>query len=62
MGEITISTKEYKELVEASVRISVFADFVRTSKYRIDKEECASFLGFLLEDEKDQDEDEDGTY
>ena len=57
MGEITISTKEYRELVEASVRISVFADFVKAKKYGVKKEECASFLGFFLEDEKDQDED-----
>ena len=43
---ITITTEEYKKLLEESVRVSVFADFVNSSKYSIDQEECGRFLGF----------------
>lgn len=43
---ITIPVEEYKKLLEASVRISVFIDFVNGSKYSIDCEECGKFFGF----------------
>lgn len=43
---ITISVEEYKKLLEASVRISVFADYVNDSRYSIDREDCGKFLGF----------------
>ena len=48
MGEITISTTEYKELIEAQIRIEVFSDYVRSSEYRIDREDCARYLNFKL--------------
>lgn len=57
MGEITISTKEYKELIESQVRVQIFSDFVRKSEYRIDREECASYLNFSLGSKEAQDED-----
>jgi len=50
MGEITISTKEYKEFVEARTRIDIFSSYVNSQKYNIGREECAAFLGFELED------------
>lgn len=34
---ITITTEEYKKLLETSVRVSVFADYVKQSKYSIDR-------------------------
>lgn len=43
---ITITTEEYKKLLEVSVRVSVFADYVNQSKYNIDREDCGRFLGF----------------
>jgi len=43
---ITITMEEYKKLLEASVRIDVFAEFVNGSKYSIDREDCGRFLGF----------------
>lgn len=43
---ITISAEEYRKLLETSVRVSVFADFVNGSKYSIDREDCGRFLGF----------------
>lgn len=45
-GTITITTEEYKKLLEASVRVSVFADYVNQSKYNIDREDCGRYLGF----------------
>lgn len=43
---ITITTEEYKKLLETSVRVGVFADFVNDSKYSIDRKDCGRFLGF----------------
>ena len=39
-------TGDYLRLLETSVRVSVFADFVNGSKYSIDRENCGRFLGF----------------
>ena len=50
MGEITISTKEYKELVEARTRIDIFSNYVNSQKYTVGRETCAVFLGFELEE------------
>lgn len=47
MGEnICIPTEEYKKLLENSVRIKVFADYVNSNKYSIEREDCGKFLGF----------------
>lgn len=45
---ITIPVEEYKKLLETSVRINLFADFVNQSKYNIDQEDCGRFLGFAV--------------
>lgn len=50
---ITISVEEYKKLLAASVRISIFSDFVNGSKYSIDREDCGKFLGFNIIKQKD---------
>ncbi len=50
---ITISVEEYKKLLEASVRIDVFADYVNQSKYSVDREGCGRFLGFEVVKEED---------
>ena len=52
MGEITISTKEYKELIEAQIRVAVFSDYVRASEFRINREDCARYLNFKLSETK----------
>jgi len=43
---ITITTEEYKKLLETSVRVGAFVDFVNDGKYSIDREDCGRFLGF----------------
>lgn len=49
MGEtITIPIEEYKKLLEVSIRIVIFSDFVNGSKYSIDREDCGKFLGFKV--------------
>lgn len=50
---ITIPVEEYKKLLEMSVRVSVFADYVNQSKYSIDREDCGRFLGFEVVKEED---------
>ena len=47
MGE-NITLEEYKKLLEASIRISVFADYVNSSKYSIDRENCGKFFDFTV--------------
>lgn len=53
MGEITISLEEYKKMVELQVRANMFAEHVKACKYSIDKDDCARFLGFKLQEEED---------
>ena len=53
MNEVTISMEEYKKLLEAQVRIKIFSAFVNNEKYSIDREKCAEFLGFELEEAED---------
>lgn len=48
---ISISVREYKKLLEASIRIEVFSDFVSKSKYSIDPEDCGRYLGFKVKGE-----------
>lgn len=43
---ITIPVEEYKQLIETSVRVRLFANFVNDSKYSIAREDCGKFLGF----------------
>ena len=48
MNEVTISTEEYKELLEAQANIRAFARYVNMEKYTISRGICAAFLGFGL--------------
>ncbi|MEZ3506868.1 MAG: hypothetical protein K1W10_08000 [Lachnospiraceae bacterium] len=48
MHEVTIPFEEYKKLVEAQVRVEVFAEYVNREQYSIEREKCAGFLGFKL--------------
>lgn len=51
MGEtITIPVGEYKELLEASVRVDIFANFVNSEKYSINRKECGNYLGFEVKE------------
>lgn len=50
---ITILTEDYKKLLEMSVRISIFSDFVNNTNYSIDREDCGRFLGFEIKDKED---------
>ena len=59
MGEITISTDEYKNLVKLQARVEVFAEYVNAEKYSISREECAKFLGFELEKNDDREPNAD---
>lgn len=50
MGEntITISTDEYRKLLELSIRAKLFTDYVNKEKYSISREDCGRFLGFSV--------------
>ncbi len=50
---ITIPVEEYKKLLETSVRVGVFVDYVNQSKYSVDREECRRFLGPEIVKEED---------
>lgn len=54
MGEVTISTEEYKKLLELSVRINMFADFVNSENYSIGRECCGRYLGFEVKKAKEK--------
>ena len=49
--KITITLKEYRELIELSIRAKVFAEYVKNSEYSISKKECAAFWGFEVQNE-----------
>ena len=49
---VAISTKEYKKMAEAQVRIDIFSDFVNKESYSISRADCARYLGFGLEEEE----------
>ena len=46
LGTVEISIEEYCDL---KGRITAFADYVRKSEFSIDRNDCASILGFELE-------------
>lgn len=50
---ITIPVEEYKKLLEASVRIDLFANFVNSTTYVISRDECGKYLGFEVVNMKD---------
>lgn len=50
--KITITTKEYRALLEAFMRIKIFSDYVKKEKY-IERKECARYLGFEIENDKE---------
>lgn len=52
-GNIAIPLEEYKKLLEVSVRVKAFEDFVKKNEFSINREECAMFLGFKLKNEED---------
>lgn len=52
-GTITITVEEYKKLLEASIRIGAFADFVNSEKYSIERKDCGRYLGFDVVDAED---------
>lgn len=54
MGEtVTISLEEYKKLLELSVRVDIFAEYVNSEKYSIEREWCERFLGFKVVEKED---------
>lgn len=55
METITISREEYKNLIKMQARIEVFAEHVNAAEYSISRKECATLLGFELEQEKKND-------
>lgn len=55
MGDVTISLEEYKNLLECSIRIKVFADYVKKEKYSINRDVCGHYLGFEVKDENGTD-------
>lgn len=54
MGEmINIPVEEYKKLLKTSVRVEIFAEYVNSESYRIDREDCGRYLGFDVEKKED---------
>ena len=53
MEKITISVEEYKKLLKIWAATEAFISFVKTSKYAPDREDCARFLGFKLEEQEE---------
>lgn len=51
--EIAITVDEYKKLLEVSARVHAFADYVKRGKYNVDRNDCANFLGFELDDDEE---------
>lgn len=49
---ITISKQEYKEMLEASIRIQLFAEFLNSNNH-ISREECGNYLGFIVTNKED---------
>lgn len=54
MGEITITTEEYKKLLKTQARVEVFEQYVKIQEFSISRIECACFLGFELGDLKEE--------
>lgn len=54
MGEITITTEEYKKLLKTQARVEVFEQYVKSQEFSISRIECACFLGFELENSKEE--------
>lgn len=52
---INIPIEEYKKLLEMSVRVDLFVDYVNRSKYSIDRGECRRFFGDKVNKEEDAD-------
>ena len=52
---ISIPVEEYKKLLEMSVRVELFVDYVNNSKYSIDRGECRRFFGDKVNKEEDED-------
>lgn len=51
--KITITTEEYRHLLETFTRVKIFADYVSRENYSIDRKICAMYLGFDIEDKED---------
>lgn len=54
MGEnITLTTEEYKRLLEAEVRVKVLIDYVDNEKYSLDKNRVRTIMGFPMKEDED---------
>lgn len=51
-GFVKISLEEYRNLLDAQSRIDVFAEYVNKEKYSIEREKCATMLGFGLKEDE----------
>ena len=52
-GTIAIPIEEYKDLLKKSIMVDVFANFVNSTKYSVDREDCGRYLGFDIKDKED---------
>ena len=50
---ITIPVEEYKNLIEAFIRVKIFSEHVNSSKYSLGRDECGRFLSFEVKDVDD---------
>ncbi|MEI3175597.1 MAG: hypothetical protein V8S96_03455 [Lachnospiraceae bacterium] len=50
---VTISLKKYDQLMDIARDVKRFARYVRSNRYLIDRETCAEYLDFDLEEEEE---------
>ena len=50
MPDVTISMEDYKKFLRISASVEAFIRFVKSSQYPPTRQECASFLGFRLDE------------
>lgn len=51
---VTISLKKYDQLMDVERDVERFKRHVRNSCYSIDRDTCAEYLGFSLNDEEEE--------
>lgn len=58
MNQFNIGTYDIEHLLRLAGRVDAFADYVRGSRYPIERRNCAELLGFELEEKAEGGADE----
>lgn len=54
MEQVTIDKDEYIKLMETSIRVKIFAEFLKDERYSVTPKVCGQFLGFKFEVNEDE--------